>query len=209
LWRSADGYVTDHPRNIGGFSTRGVDVGVSYAMNIGRWGGLSFNMDGTWLDRLVTDTGVSAPYNCAGYYGLVCSGGNTVNAPNPKWRHKARLTWNGPDGIGLSLQWRYFSQVKIDRSSSQAGLSGAFSPFNARIPAQSYFDLAFTAKIGDHYQFRIGANNIFDKPPPIIGSNGSTGAILACPPTWCNGNTFPGTYDALGRYVFAGVTLDF
>ncbi|HEX4739372.1 MAG TPA: TonB-dependent receptor [Allosphingosinicella sp.] len=209
IWRSADGFVTDLPRNIGGASTRGVDVGASYAMRLGRWGGLSFNMTGTYLIKLITDTGVSAPYNCAGFYGLVCSGAGTLTGPNPKWRHKARLTWNAPDGIGVSIGWRYFSSVKIDLASTQAGLSGPFSPFNAKIPAQSYFDLALTAKIGDHYQFRLGVNNIFDKPPPIIGSNGSTSNINACPGIYCNGNTFPGTYDALGRYIFAGVTLDF
>ncbi|HEX5182864.1 MAG TPA: TonB-dependent receptor [Allosphingosinicella sp.] len=209
LWRSAGGFVIDLPRNIGGNSTRGVDVSASYAAGLGRWGGLVFNMTGTWLIKLVTDTGVSAPYDCAGYYGLVCSGGGTLSGPNPRWRHKARLTWNAPDGIGVSLQWRYFSQVRIDRASSQASLGGAFSPFNARIPAQSYFDLALTAKIGDHYRFRLGVNNLLDKAPPIIGSNGSSAVINACPGIYCNGNTFPGTYDALGRYVFAGVTLDF
>ena len=30
-----------------------------------------------------------------------------------------------------------------------------------------------------------------------------------CPTGPCNGNTYPGTYDALGRYLYAGVTLDF
>ena len=220
LWRSADGYVIDRPRNIGGTSTRGIDVGASYSMDIGRWGGLSFNMNGSYLIKLITDTGASAPYDCAGYYGLVCAGGNTLSGPNPKWRHKARLTWNGPDGIGLSAQWRYFSHVNLDLSSTQASLTGqnkcfgscaglSYSPFNARIPAQSYFDLAMTARIGDHYQFRLGVNNIFDKSPPIIGSNGTSNVVNACPGTYCNGNTFPGTYDALGRYIFAGVTLDF
>jgi iron complex outermembrane receptor protein len=209
LWRSSAGFVSDHPRNIGGFKTRGIDVGASYAMNIGRWGGLSFNMNGTWLDQLITNTGISTPYNCAGYYGLICSGGGTLSAPNPKWRHKARLTWNAPDGIGLSVQWRYIGSVKVDRQNPNPGLNGTFSPFNAKIPTLNYFDLALTAKVGDHYQFRLGINNLLDRPPPIIGSNGSTSNINACPGVYCNGNTFPGTYDALGRYIFAGVTLDF
>ncbi|HEX4736106.1 MAG TPA: TonB-dependent receptor [Allosphingosinicella sp.] len=206
IWRSAAGFVMDNPRNIGGFSTRGIDVGASYAMNIGRWGGLSFNMQGTWLDKLIVNTGISAPFNCAGLYGPICSGGGSLTGPNPKWRHKARLTWNAPDGIGLSLQWRYLGAVSVDKSSTQPGLAGAFSPRDARIPAQSYFDLALTAKIGDHYQFRLGINNILDKEPPIFGSNGG---LSECPANFCNGNTFPGTYDALGRYIFAGVTLDF
>jgi iron complex outermembrane receptor protein len=209
LWRSANGYVVDRPRNIGGTETRGIDVGASYAMNIGRWGGLSFNLTGTYLDKLITDTGASTPYDCAGLYGLVCSGGNTLSAPNPRWRHKARVTWNAPDGIGLSVQWRHMSHVALDRSSTQASLKGAFTPFNAQIPHQDYFDLALTAKIGDHYQFRLGVNNILDKAPPVIGSNGTSAVINACPGIYCNGNTFPGTYDALGRYIFAGVTLDF
>ncbi len=220
LWRSAAGFVFDQPKNIGAFSTRGIDVGASYAMNIGGLGGLSFSMNGTWLDRIVVNSGISAPYNCAGYYGSVCSGGGAFTGPNPKWRHKARITWNAPDGIGVSLAWRYFSAVKLDLSSSQTSLAGtgtctgacaglSYTPFNARIGAQSYFDLALTARIGDHYQFRLGVNNILDKAPPIIGANGSSNVINACPATFCNGNTFPGTYDALGRYIFAGVTLDF
>ena len=209
LWRSADGFVQDQVRNIGGFSTRGVDVGASYVMDIGHLGGLSANLNGTWLDKLIVNSGISAPYNCAGLYGPVCSGGSVLSGPNPKWRHKARLSWNGPDGIGLSVQWRYYGAVKVDASSSQPGLAGPFSVLNARIPAQSYFDLAMTARIGDHYNFRLGVNNIFDKPPPIFGSNGSAPGVNACPGTYCNGNTFPGTYDALGRYIFAGVTLDF
>jgi iron complex outermembrane recepter protein len=209
LWRSAAGFVNDLPRNIGSFSTRGIDVGASYSMPLGRWGGMSFNMNGTYLDKLIVNTGISAPYNCAGLYGPICSGGGTLSGPNPKWRHKARVTWNAPDGIGVSLQWRYFAHVNVDASSTQPGLAGPFSIRNAVIPAQSYFDLALTARIGDHYNFRLGVNNILDKEPPIFGSNGTAAGINACPGTFCNGNTFPGTYDALGRYIFAGVTLDF
>ncbi|HEY1605398.1 MAG TPA: TonB-dependent receptor [Allosphingosinicella sp.] len=209
LWRSAAGFVIDQPRNIGSFSTRGIDVGVSYAMNLGHMGGLNFNMQGTWLDQIVVNTGISTPFNCAGLYGPICSGGNVLSGPNPKWRHKARLTWNAPDGIGLSFQWRYFGAVHEEGTSSQPGLSGPVSIRNAKIPSQSYFDLALTTKIGDHYQFRLGVNNILDKEPPIFGSNGSAPGINACPGIYCNGNTFPGFYDALGRYIFAGVTLDF
>jgi hypothetical protein len=43
---------------------------------------------------------------------------------------------------------------------------------------------------------------VFDKAPPIVGTP-------ACSSSACNGNTYAQVYDALGRYVFAGVTLDF
>jgi outer membrane receptor protein involved in Fe transport len=44
-------------------------------------------------------------------------------------------------------------------------------------------------------------NNVFDKDPPITGTN--------CPGVVCNGNTFPQVYDALGRFVFVGLSADF
>ncbi len=222
LWRTGTGFVRDLNQNIGEFSTRGIDVGVSYAHEIGSWGNLSFSFVGTWLDELITDNGVSDPYDCAGFYGPICG------IPNPEWRHKMRLTYVHPDGYGLSVQWRYFSGVDVENSAcgtppaggtaaeinacSQNALAapiGAYAPFNAQIPSQSYIDLTFTARIGDHYNFRLGVNNIFDRAPPIIGANGGNTVINACPGVVCSGNTFPNVYDAMGRYIFAGVTLDF
>jgi iron complex outermembrane recepter protein len=45
--------------------------------------------------------------------------------------------------------------------------------------------------------------NVFDKDPPLIGTTDIPG-----PPAG-NGNTFPGTYDSLGRYIFGQVTAQF
>jgi outer membrane receptor protein involved in Fe transport len=203
LFLTNQGFVIDTTQNIGGVSTRGIDAQASYSMDVGSMGGLSFSVVGTYLDKLVVNTGVSDPYDCVGLYGLRCG------TPNPEWRHKARVTFTMPNGIGLSAQWRHFGSVKVDRSSAQATLNGAFAPFNAKLPAQDYLDLVLTARIGDHYNFRLGANNILDNDPPIIGSNGTSAVINACPSVTCSGNTFPQVYDALGRYIFAGVTLDF
>ena len=89
-------------------------------------------------------------------------------------------------------------------------LAGNTTPQNERIPAQSYFDLAFTFRITDHYSFRLGANNLLDREPPLVGTarSGAFGGG-ACPTGSCSGNTYPQVYDALGRYIYAGVTLDF
>ncbi|HTU12940.1 MAG TPA: TonB-dependent receptor [Allosphingosinicella sp.] len=203
IWRTGTGFVRDLNQNIGEFSTRGIDVGISYSMDWEGVGGFSFNMNGTWLDKLVTDNGVSEPYDCAGYYGPICG------IPNPEWRHRARLSYSHASGLGLSVQWRYFASVDVENSSANTTLNQAFAPFNARIPSQSYFDLTLTARIGDHYNFRLGVNNIFDREPPIIGANGTNTIINACAAVVCSGNTFPNVYDAMGRYIFAGITLDF
>ena len=203
LWRTGTGFVRDLNLNIGSFKTRGIDIGVGYSMEIGSAGGLSFNLVGTWLDELITNNGVSVPYDCAGLYGPICG------IPSPEWRHKLRITYSHPSGIGLSAQWRHLGAVTVENASDQTTLQSNFSPFNERLPAQNYFDLTLTARIGDHYNFRLGVNNIFDRDPPIVGANGASTVINACAAVVCSGNTYPQVYDALGRYVFAGVTLDF
>ncbi len=53
-----------------------------------------------------------------------------------------------------------------------------------------------------NYKFRLGANNLFDK-------SAAAGRVAGLPRVFCNGNTYSQVYDALGRYIYAGVTLDF
>lgn len=196
IWRTNSGYVTDLNVNIGSLKTAGIDVSLGYNREIGNAGSLGLSFVGTWMDKLVTDNGLSTPYDCAGYYGAQCG------VPSPEWRHKARVTWDSPWNVGLSLAWRYFGKVEQETASSNPTLAGAVQPGHARIKAQNYFDLAATFRMADHYTFRIGANNLFDRDPPVIGSQ-------ALPGVTGSGNTFPQVYDALGRYVYAGVTLDF
>ena len=108
------------------------------------------------------------------------------------------------------MQWRYFvGRGRREFEQPTRRSQQAFAPFNEHLPAQSYIDLTLTARIGDHYNFRLGVNNIFDREPPIVGANGASTVINACAAVVCSGNTFPQVYDALGRYIFAGVTLDF
>ena len=185
--------------------TKGFEFNGAYSHRLGELGNLSASMVGTWLRKFKTDNGLTDPYDCVGYYGPTCG------IPAPEWRHKARVTLNTPQGVGLSLQWRYVGAVKSESYSDNPSLHGPFvyDP-GSKIDGQSYFDLATTFTFGDHYNFRLGVNNIFDKMPPLStsGSASRAGSVL-CPTGPCNGNTWPATYDALGRYIYAGVTLDF
>ena len=40
IWRTTNGFVDDLTQNIGGLSTRGIDIGASYTMDIGTWGNI-------------------------------------------------------------------------------------------------------------------------------------------------------------------------
>jgi iron complex outermembrane recepter protein len=198
LWLSSSGFVTDLPHNVGGVETRGVDGSVAYSHRLGALGNLSASFVGTWVDKYLVNDGLNPEYDCAGLYGATC--GN----PLPHWRHKLRATLQMPNGIGISAQWRYVGKVKHERNSNDEVLNGTPPVLSNHVSAQSYFDLAGTFTVGDHYNFRLGVNNILDKNPPLFTSSAGS-----CAAVFCNGNTYPGVYDVLGRYIYAGATLNF
>jgi outer membrane receptor protein involved in Fe transport len=198
LWLSSQGFVTDLPQNVGAVETRGVDGNVSYSYRFGSTGTLSASGVGTYVTHYIVADGLNPEYDCAGFYGATC--GN----PIPHWRHKLRVGFQMPNGIGISTQWRYIGKVKHQGFSSDEVLNGPTPLLNPRVAAQSYFDLAGTFTVGDHYNLRLGVNNIFDKDPPLF-----TSSLGSCAVAVCNGGTYGGTYDTLGRFFFAGATLNF
>ena len=207
------GFVNDLPQNVGALQTSGIEFNSSYSHRLGGLGNLSASFIGTYLRKYKVDNGLTQVYDCAGLHGPTCSaeGSSGNNAPLPRWRHKLRTTLQMSNGIGLSLQWRRIGKVKAETLTDNVSLHGDFNfDPGLRIKAQDYFDLAATASFGDHYNFRMGVNNILDKNPPLVTSgSGSRSGSNLCPTLSCNGNTYPSSWDHLGRYLYAGFTLDF
>ena len=61
-----------------------------------------------------------------------------------------------------------------------------------RIPAYNYLDLSLRAAAGEHLDFTLTVQNLLNKQPPLTGSD--VGSFY-----YDSGNTYPSTYDALGR----------
>lgn len=201
LWLSPNGYIIDTALNSGSLATKGVDLQVNYTLDISEHR-LNFALVGTYLDSLENEpvTGAGS-YDCVGLYG------NTCGVPNPEWRHALRTTWETPwAGLNLSLNWRYFDSVKSERTDPNPLLNGLFSPSDAELGSRSYFDLAASLAFAEKYSVQLAVNNVLDKDPPIVGSGSARGN---CPTGPCNGNTFPVTYDALGRQVTLSLRAEF
>ncbi|HET8693003.1 MAG TPA: TonB-dependent receptor [Steroidobacteraceae bacterium] len=200
LWLG-NGHVENTNINIGSLSTTGYDVNIGYTgLEMGRFGSLAFNLTGTYVINLITQPApgldidphakVRDWYDCVGFYSSECG------IPTPQWRHRFRTSWQTPWDLDLSFTWRHYGAVT---GLDAPNLAMAEGQLDHTLPAEDYFDLAANWAITEKANVTLGVNNVLDDNPSISGAVGTTG----------NGNTYPQTYDALGRYVFLRATVDF
>jgi iron complex outermembrane recepter protein len=200
LWLTNADYVQATELNIGTVSTKGFDVTGHYEFNVGWMGKLRFDLTGTHVFHFLTQplpTGGS--YDCAGFWGATCG------APIPLWRDVFTTNWATPwRDLDITFKWRYIGSANVDSSSSNPLLAQAYYPGTANIPAYNYFDMSASILLTSAVSLRLGVNNIADKDPPLVLSGTFSNAN-----NLANDNTWVGTYDTLGRYLYARITAKF
>ena len=72
-----------------------------------------------------------------------------------------------------------------------AAFGGALPEYSS-IGSYSYFDLTTRFSVSDNFEMTLGIQNLLDKKPPNVSSYVGGSA-------YNSGNTYPTTYDALGR----------
>lgn len=192
------GYVLTTNINAGYLRTSGIDFAASGKQSLddlfgSRLGTVGFSFSGTLTNKYeVQIVPGTQPYRCDGYFGVTCG------QPIPTWRHRATFDWVAPSGaVRLAATWRFIGGTSNDRTSSATFLTGSYQPYDARMKAMHYFDLAASFDVARSYTLRLGVNNLFDRDPPLTAStSGQTS----------NGAFFAGMYDSLGRYLFASIT---
>ncbi|MEM9619259.1 MAG: TonB-dependent receptor [Pseudomonadota bacterium] len=186
--------------NVAQIDTRGIDLSASYGLDmadvgLSGWGSMNFNYVSTFLMELssVPVPGVTTTVECKGLYRGGCGG------PNPEYRHRLLTTWQTPWNIDLTATWRYFSSVQW--SNGQA-TGGTFTPsgnvLDDNLDSANYLDLAAQFYVRENMTLRAGVQNVFGRDPELTTVSGTAPG---------NGNTFPGIYDAAGRFIFFGVNL--
>ncbi|MDQ7017798.1 MAG: TonB-dependent receptor [Robiginitomaculum sp.] len=171
--------------NIATLKTSGFDIAAGYQYDLGKAGSLNFSYVGTILDALKTTSFPGSPAKeCKGLVSGECG------TPNPEYRHRMMGTWSSPFDVDMSLTWRYFGSVNRD--------GGPQGTINDHFSAKNYFDLSGQYYASERVTFRGGINNLLDVDPPL---STETGAGFG------NGNTYPGVYDSLGRYLFFGINV--
>jgi len=196
---NGNGYVEGGTVNTYHLHNRGVDIHAQYVFGLGRWGRLNTSMDGTVLAITGGQGTPDQPVtNCAGYFG-----NPNCYAPEPKWRHNLRATWQTPwYDADISLNWRHIGRTTFSGNSGDPAVSNnncCTSAFITHLPGYDYLDLAGAMKVSQALQLRLSIDNLLDKTPPVLPSTHVDG-------TTNNPNTYTGTYDPLGRAVMLSLS---
>jgi iron complex outermembrane receptor protein len=188
--------------NSGRLETSGLDLTADFQTDLGAFARLALNFTGNYtISSKFQSTPTGLNRECVGYYSVNCS---LTGSILPEFSFNQRTTLSFGD-VDVSLLWRHISSTKqepFDAIEGNFGSNGpAFADFR-KVDAYNWFDLATRFGVSENFDLTVTATNLFDKDPPLLGNNiGST--------TFNSGNTFPSTYDALGRRFTVGARVKF
>lgn len=181
--RLLNAFVDD--RNLAFIKQQGIDVDFKYGFDVpfglpgSKW---TFGYQGSFVtDYSIQRNAVLTPVDCKGSYGARCSS-DLVTLVAPDYRHRATFTWDSQP-LTVQMGWKRIGEVK----DSTVGSTGAIAAFN-------YFDLNVALRPPiEGLTLTVGVDNVFGKKPPLAINPGAF-------------NTFPDTYDVLGRTVGLSLT---
>ena len=174
--------------NFAKFVAKGIDFELAYRRNFANGHRLNFRGIAT---RVLQRSNFTSPTNPDIEDRILSELGD------PKWAANATLTY----GIGrfdLRYTVNYIGKATIGTYESQHDFDGN-PPTNADQFPQRYYPDAFyhsirvNTEVADKFNFYIGVDNLFDKKPPL-GLLGTAGGD---------------PYDTIGRYMYAGATVEF
>lgn len=203
--------------NNGRLATSGIDLSLNYRTDLG-FAELSLGFNGNYTfssEFQASQPGNSYNRDCVGYYSANC----LSIMPEYQWNQRTTLSF---DNVDVSVFWRHIAAVSYEGQAADfaargftatsrnlfsgtitgsGALVGRTADFN-QIRAYDYFDLTVRFDVTENLEFTLQAYNIFDVAPPIVGSSAGTTSFNG-------GNTYPSTYDAVGRRFGASVRLQF
>ena len=179
-----DAFVDD--RNLAFIKQQGIDVEYRYGFDVpfglpGRKWQLGYQ--GSFVTKYtIQRNAVLVPVNCKASYGARCSS-DLVTLVAPSYRHRATFTWDS-EPLTVQFGWKRIGAV----SDSTVGSTGGIGNFD-------YYDLNLAIRPPiEGLTLTVGIDNLFAKKPPLPVNPGAF-------------NTFPDTYDVLGRTFGFSLTL--
>jgi outer membrane receptor protein involved in Fe transport len=196
--------------NIAEFSTSGVDLQINYGTDLPfsliSDGDARFDIQflGTWTESFDIRPDVSDPTNvdtCAGEFGLTCG------EPQASFKWTSRFSYiDGP--MTITTRWRHLSSVEDD--------DDGVDYIVENISAYDLIDLTVSVDATENFTVTAGINNLFNTLPstPQFNAagevtNNTNSLLLGDFNNAEQSNTYPSTYDVLGRDFFVSAQFRF
>jgi iron complex outermembrane receptor protein len=182
--------------NVAAIHTRGIDTVVRYGFDFGKFGGLSLSLAETHLLKLEQAVpGTPILDNV----GELNSGTNGRLGSGFEDRGTLSAVY---DVSGFEFTWRanYLSSINDTNPTPD---NTVISTIYNSVPAYVYHDvqLRYTVPIKTHTEVYLGANNVFNKQPPLLPM-GMASSVTGT-------ETAADTYDVFGVFLYAGFNVKF
>jgi iron complex outermembrane recepter protein len=180
--------------NAAAIETAGVDVALGYALEFGGAQRLNVSLAYTYLDKLTLQQQPDLPAE---------NEKGQLDSParlGAGFEHRANLGLNYSwDRLSASWRMNYLSAIKDTLEEN-----GPSVPANVNdIGSVVYHDVQARYEFGADREYAVyaGADNVFDKKPPVLGQNAQSEITGT--------ETAADTYDPFGRMWYAGVEVTF
>ncbi len=178
--------------NIASLQEKGLDFQVNYNFDIGSLGSINTVYYGNYrLKSNSVPDPVRGLVECVGLYSGECG------EPTQSYKHTVQTSWIY-GALTTSLRWRLIGGTDYDVFGVCGSLTGCISDLSDNIKMFNYLDVTARYAVNENLDLTVGVQNILGKDAPILGSTVDEQA-----------NTYPATYDTLGRQLFFGASLKF
>ena len=193
-------FVQEPKANLGRLDAKGADLALRYRLPETGIGNFAINFQTTYLDRYADDPapGFAGDFahEYAGHYS------SPLGANFSRWKALSTLNWNlGP----FSAAWtaKYIGKYTVGYANEAYGQSACLleSPPGCELKygASVYHNVTAGYNIEPlNTRVDVGIDNLSDKQPAIIYLNNTV-----------NGNVDANTFDTIGRFYWARVTVKF
>jgi len=197
-------YVQEPKGNLGRLDAKGVDIAARYRLPETALGNFALNFQTTYLDRFADDPAPGTPGDFTQEYaGHYATGASAIPYANfSRWKALATINWNlGPWSAAWTMKYigKFtvgYANLNYNESACQ---SNAPAGCELKYGATVYHNLNAGYNIEPlNTRIDIGIDNLSDKQPALLYQNN----VL-------NGNVDPNTFDTIGRFYWARVTVKF
>ena len=182
LWLTG-GYISTQTTNISEETVTGVDIIFDYSFDTPLGGMQLQGVTTNLLESSFIELPGEPTTDCHGNWGLACG-----KNPQPEWSGNYKATLYTEYDVRVALGMRYLGET--------TDLGGNSINFDA----ETYWDLTAEWSAAENYTATLGVSNLLDTDPQVSSDAGTAPG---------NGNTFPAFFDALGRYVFINLGVEF